>query len=88
MDNLWTAKEVADELGCTVSTINFWYRFKREHPDNEFVKELPEFIRLNGGERGVRYWKKDDIVGLKLFQKLIPHGRNGILGSVTQKYQR
>lgn len=77
-------EEVAIILGCSINTINAWYRFKAQEPDNEYAKMLPEFTRE--GERGMRLWKQADIKKLVEFQKSRPIGRNGVMGDITQKY--
>lgn len=79
-------EEVAILIGSSVQSINNWYRFKKGNPDNELCKILPDFIQA--GERQTRYWKSSDIWKLIEFKNTIPHGRNGIMGSVTQKYCR
>lgn len=79
-------EEVASILGCSINTIENWYRFKRYNPDNEYVKILPEPIRLNESPKAARYWKQSDIYKFIEFRNAIPKGRNGLMGSITQKY--
>lgn len=93
MKDFYSAKEIADILGCKVSTINTWYVFKREHLNQDdryyqYAKMLPDFERHGIGTRAIRYWKKEDIEKLKQFKNSIPHGRNGILGNITRRYKR
>ena len=45
---------------------------------------LPDFVRI--GKRNTRYWKEEDAEVIKEFRKKLPQGRNGALGSVTQRY--
>lgn len=78
--------KVALLVGVSVKTINSWYWFKEHNPDNEYSKLLPEFTRQTG--RGTRYWQSDDIPKLIEFRAKVPHGRNGILGDITQRYTR
>ena len=52
----------------------------------EYSKMLPDFERKTG--RGTRYWQSDDVAKLIEFRAKVPHGRNGILGDVTQRYTR
>lgn len=82
---LLTATQVAAQAGISIQTLNIWYKFKRENPDNELAKILPDF---QTGERRTRYWKLSDVYKLVEFQTNIPKGRNGIMGDVTQKYYR
>lgn len=81
MDNLLKVEEVAVLIGSSVNTINFWYRFKRMEPENEYAKQLPDFIQKNS--RQTRYWKQEDVWKLIEFKKNLPHGRNGVMGSAT-----
>jgi hypothetical protein len=79
-------EEVAILVGVSGQTINNWYRFKRENPDNEFVKLLPDY-ECHGGH-GQRFWDKSDIGSLIMFKHSMPKGCKGIMGSVTQRYVR
>lgn len=78
-------EEVAIILGVSTNTINYWYRFKAQNPDNEYAKLLPDYHQ-DGGEKSPRYWKQNDIPKFIQFQEKIPKGRGGIMGAVTQKY--
>lgn len=77
------AEEVAVVLGTTRMSIYQWYRFKKENPDNEYAKLLPDYTI---GKRRTRFWDEEDLWKLIEFKQKIPHGRNGVLGSVTQRY--
>lgn len=83
-ERLLKIEEVAVKIGSSCKSINNWYWFKRENPDNEYAKMLPEYIQY--GARQTRYWKEEDIPKLIEFKQSIPQGRNGIMGSITQKY--
>ena len=83
---LLSAAQVCVLLDCSIYSLNNWYTFKRENPENEYAKMLPEFIVKSDGARRKRFWNQDDIGKLIEFKASIPHGRNGVLGSVTQKY--
>ena len=76
--------EVAVLINRSVQTINMWYQWKRENPDNEYAKLLPEYEQDRN--RGTRYWNREDIWRLIEFSQKIPKGRNGFMGEVTQKY--
>ena len=84
-DGLLRVEEVALILNCSVNTINAWYRFRSQEPDNEYAKMLPDYIKA-GGQTTVRLWKQSDIPKLLEFQHKRPIGRNGVMGKVTQKY--
>lgn len=83
-ERLLKLEEVAILIGSSGKSINNWYWFKRENPENEFSRMLPDY--LQDGQHQTRYWKESDIWKLVEFKQMIPKGRNGIMGSVTQKY--
>ena len=86
MNQKLRVEEVATILGCSINTINAWYRFKAHEPDNEFAKMLPEFTRAGTSKNSARLWNQSDIKKLVEFQKSRPVGRNGVMGEVTQRY--
>ncbi|MBR6381441.1 MAG: hypothetical protein IKS07_07205 [Lachnospiraceae bacterium] len=85
MENrLMTLTEVACEVGCSVQTLNTYYKFKMENPDSDIAMMLPDYIRK--GNRRTRYWSPEDVEAIKAFREMLPKGRYGLLGSVTQRY--
>lgn len=84
--NLLNVQEVAVYIGSSVQTIGSWYKWKEENPNHELAKMLPNYKRI--GNRNTRYWERDDLDKLIQFKCSLPQGRNGIMGSVTQKYVR
>ena len=80
-------QEVAVAIDASVQTINGWYKFKKENPDNELAKLLPDYTREESGKR-TRYWNQSDIWKMIQFKKSIPQGCRGVMGSVTQRYCR
>ena len=84
MRTLLRIEEVAVLVGVSVQSINNWYRFKAENPDNEYARLLPDFERI--GSKGQRFWDKSDIDQLVTFKRSMPTGCKGVMGSVTQKY--
>lgn len=78
-------EEVAIFVGVSVNTINSWYKFKHENPEDEYAKMLPDYIQ-EGGDRSPRYWTETDIDRLLEFKEAKPTGRNGVMGCVTQRY--
>ena len=84
MRTLLRIEEVAVLCGVSVQTINNWYRFKKENPNDEFAKLLPDYECM--GNHGQRFWDKADINALIDFQRKMPRGCKGIMGSVTQRY--
>lgn len=83
-EDLLSVEELAVSMGVSVQTINIWYRWKRQNPDHERAKMLPDFIQL--GTRQARYWEKSSLRQLMEFKNTMTIGRNGSMGSVTQKY--
>lgn len=77
-------EEVAVLCGVSVQTINNWYRFKRENPNNEYARLLPDYETI--GEHGQRFWDKSDIEALRAFKQKMPKGCKGVMGSITQRY--
>ena len=80
------AIEVALLLNISVPTLNNWYLFKRQNPDNEYAQMLPDPIQV--APRQTRYWDEADIPKLIEFKSNIVWGRSGFMGSVTQKYAK
>ena len=86
---LLNAQEVATLVGCSLGTLNMWYRWKKLHADDERAKLIPEFTRENGGGRGAagrRLWRYEDVTQLIEFRQSIVTGRSGFMGDITQKY--
>lgn len=81
---LLNVTEVSMQVGSSIQTITAWYKFRMEHPENDLVKLLPDYQHI--GNRRTRYWNEADIGRLITFKNSIPQGRNGLMGSVTQKY--
>lgn len=85
-EKLLRIEEVALLVDSSTQTINNWYRWKRLHPEHPLAKMLPDYTQ--NGERQKRFWKKSDIWAITEFKNALPHGRNGVLGDVTQKSAR
>lgn len=85
-DKLLRLEEVAVLIGVSGKTINNWYMFKKQCPDNKYAQMLPEFSQ--SGNRQTRYWKESDVAKLLKFARSIPTGRGGVMGIITQKYVR
>lgn len=88
MENKIKIEELAMRIDSSVQTINNWYKWKREHHDNELASLLPDYIQE--GVRQTRYWNYSDIWKFIEFKQAIVHGRNGIMGSCrsTKKKRR
>lgn len=83
---MYKAVEVALLLDISVPTLNNWYKFKKQDPNNEMCKLLPDPIQKS--VRQTRYWKEEDIPKLIEFKANIVWGRNGFMGSITQAYAK
>ena len=55
MEEYLSIEKVAVTCGVSVQTINNWYKFKRENPDDKRAKLLPDYIVVGG--HGQRFWK-------------------------------
>lgn len=84
MRTLLRAEEVAVLCGVSIQTINNWYKFKRENPNNEFARLLPDYIVI--GSHSQRFWEKSDIDAMLTFKMRVPRGCKGVMGDVTQRY--
>lgn len=71
-------EELAMRIDSSVQTINNWYKWKRENPDNELASLLPDYIQE--GNRQTRYWDYNDVWKFIEFKQSIVHGRNGVMG--------
>lgn len=76
-------EELAMRIDSSVQTINNWYKWKRENPDNELAQMLPTY--LQDGKRRTRYWNTSDIWKFIKFKQSIVHGRNGIMGQSRRR---
>lgn len=85
-ERLLSAQEVAILIDRFPSTISMWYRWKRENPEHELAKLLPEYIQEH--PRAKRLWKESDVYRLVEFENNIVKGRKGVMGNVTQRYQK
>lgn len=81
---LLTIEEVAVSVGVSVQTINIWYRWRKQNPEHERAKMLPEPIQAK--PRQTRFWEPQDVMKLIEFKNTVKIGRDGIMGSITQKY--
>lgn len=83
-ERLLKIEEVAVLIGVSVKTINNWYWFKRENPESELAKLLPEYEQER--PTSARLWKASTLEDFMTFKSSVKIGRNGAMGSVTQRY--
>lgn len=76
-------EEVCCMIDSSIQTVNNWYKWKRDNPDNELASLLPDYTQ--NGPRQTRYWEREDVWKFLEFKKSIIHGRNGVMGDVTQR---
>ena len=74
-DRLLNATEVSLLIGSSLNSI-----------DNEYAQLLPDYVQKSNHQ--TRMWRQSDIGRLIEFKTKIPKGRNGILGCVTQKWNK
>ena len=84
MRTLLTIEEVAVLCGVSRQTVYNWYKFKRENPDNEYARMLPEYETI--GKKGQHLWDKSSLNDLIKFKQTMPKGCKGVMGTVTQRY--
>ena len=84
-DRLLNAQEVGLLINRFPATISLWYRWKKQNPEHELAKLLPDYIQEH--PRSQRFWRESDIDKFLEFEEHIVKGRKGVMGSVSQKYQ-
>lgn len=83
-NDLLTINEVCRRLRISRYTLENWYRFKREFPEDELAMLLPDYHKEK--VNSLRFWKKEDIKRLREFKNLRKLGRNGQMSNTIQKY--
>ena len=81
---LLTIEEVAVSVGVSTQTLKIWYRWDKQNPEHERAKMLPKPIQAK--PRQTRFWEPQDVMKLIDFKNTVKTGKNGIMGSVTQRY--
>ena len=76
------AEKVAAKVGISTKTLNAWYVYKQNNPENELFQALPDYTR---DEHNCRLWNKDDISKIVRFKKQLPRGRKGVMGKYAGK---
>ena len=79
-------EEVCCMIDSSIQTVNNWYKWKRDNPENELASLLPDYTQ--NGPRQTRYWEREDVWKFLEFKKSIIHGRNGVMGDVTQRRKK
>ena len=82
-EKLLKIEEVALLLDVSTQTLNIWYKWARENPDNPLAKLVPKYQQ--SGARQTRYWAQSDVWKLLEFKNQLPRGRGGVMGTVTQR---
>jgi len=81
-----TLNQVCSRLKISRYTLENWYRFKREYPDDELALLLPDYYKERVNSQ--RFWNKADIKRLREFKNSRKLGRNGQMSKSIQKYVR
>lgn len=76
-ERVLSAKEVCEEVGCSLISLNNWYKYKKLNPDSELGKILPEYANNDFEPGRPRYWKESDIVKILQFKNSLVRGRYG-----------
>ena len=81
-----TINQVCRRLRISRYTLENWYRFKRESPEDELALLLPDYYKERVNSQ--RFWNKEDVAKLKEFKHARKLGRNGQMSNTIQKYVR
>lgn len=74
------AEEVAFRVGVSTQTLNRWYKFKKENPNDEMSKLIPAYKKVITSSGLMRLWKMEDVEKLINFKSQIIPGRCGRMG--------
>lgn len=85
-EDMLDINQVCKRIKVSVYTVENWYRFKREHPEDELALLLPDYYKEHINSR--KFWKKEDIKKLKEFKSVRKLGRNGQMSETIQKYRK
>lgn len=86
MEGYIKIEELAMRIDTSTQTINNWYKWKRENPNDELAKILPPYIQE--GNRQTRYWNVSDIWRFIKFRSSIIRGRNGVMGQSRNRKEK
>lgn len=84
-EELFTIEEVAASIGTSIERIERWYRWKSEHPEHEYAKLIPGYVRK--GPHGQRYWYESAVAELYCFKSYTPKSSGGNKGTGAQGYE-
>ena len=75
-------EQVAILVGVSTQTLNRWYKFKRENPEDEVSKQLPDYdtADISRGLGYIRLWESEDVWKLIEFKQNVHPGRSGRMG--------
>lgn len=86
MAKLLTADEVCKELNISIFTLNNWYRYKRENPEDDLAQILPEYTKRTA--TSPRQWRRGDLKKLTKFKETRKLGSKGQMSKSLQKYYK
>ena len=64
-------KALSEKLNISIQTINGWYRWRMQYPDNSLSAILPDFLMADGYPR-IRYWSPKRKTKFNEFMSAIP----------------
>lgn len=86
MAKLLTANQVCNEVGISIFTLNNWYRYKRENPNDDLARILPDYTKEF--TTSPRQWRRADIKKLLKFKQTRNLGSKGQMAKTIQKYYK
>jgi hypothetical protein len=76
-------RELSIKTGLSTHTINKWYAWKRQNPDNPLAKEIPDFEKPK--YTSARLWDEEDVDKIIAFKSRVVMGRNGFMAITGKK---
>lgn len=73
-------EQVAMRLGVSVQTLNRWYKYKKQNPEDTLAQGIPQYTLINTSRGRVRFWTEEDVWNLIKFKQSIVSGRAGKMG--------
>lgn len=87
-EKMYSANDVCKALKITNYTLSNWYRWERKRVSEGCEPYLPQPQKLEHTKGSPRLWTKEMVEELRLYQKNIVSGRNGIYGVYSNPYHK
>ncbi len=78
-------EQVATMLGVSAQTLNRWYKFKKQNPNDEISVLLPDYTKVKTTRGWVRIWQPETLWALTQVKSTIRSGRTGQMGKYHGK---